>query len=192
MGILEILLIAIGLSMDAFAVSITLGLGLPDRRTPFIRLLVPGFYFGFFQALMPLMGFYAGTLFAARIQHLDHWIAFALLGLIGGKMIRDSFSKEEKKAEGNLFQPVKMLLLAMATSIDAFAVGITFSFFNINIFTAIIIIGITTFLISSIGVKAGKVFGLRFRSKAELLGGAVLIILGLRILIEHLFFMTHL
>jgi putative Mn2+ efflux pump MntP len=137
---------------------------------------------------MPLTGFFAGTVFADKIQNLDHWIAFVLLGLIGGKMIKESFSKDEEKAKENSFQFATMLLLAIATSIDALAVGVTFAFFEINIFSAIIIIGLTTFLISICGVKIGNIFGSKFKSKAEFMGGVVLVVLGVKILVEHLFF----
>jgi len=185
----EILVIAIGLSMDAFAVSITLGLSV--KKPTIIEVLTPGLYFGFFQAFMPLAGFFAGTYFARNIQFLDHWVAFILLGCIGGNMIKDSFSREEEKAAENPFQFMKMLLLAIATSIDALAVGITFSFFKLNIFTAILITGLTTFCISTAGVRVGALFGTRFKSKAEFAGGAVLVLLGLKILIEHLLFATN-
>ena len=186
----EIFLIAVSLSMDACAISISLGLS--NKNPRFIYMLIPALYFGFFQALMPLIGYYAGTLFADHIQDMDHWVAFVLLGVIGGKMIKDGFSKkEEEKLDANPFQFFKMLLLAVATSIDALAVGITFSFFAINIFGAILIIGITAFIISLAGVKVGNIFGTKFRSRAEILGGTVLVILGLKILIEHLFFMPH-
>jgi putative Mn2+ efflux pump MntP len=185
MGFWEIIVIAVGLSMDAFAVSITLGLSV--RKPKIIETLIPGIYFGFFQALMPLAGFFTATYFARKIQHLDHWVAFALLGFIGGKMIKDSFSKEEEKPDEAPFKFIKMLLLAIATSIDALAVGITFAFFEVNIFMAILITGLTTFCISIAGVKIGNLFGAKFKSKAELAGGAVLVILGLKILIEHLF-----
>jgi putative Mn2+ efflux pump MntP len=186
MTILEIILIAIGLSMDAFAVSVTLGLSV--RKPTIKEILIPGIYFGFFQALMPFLGYFAGTLFANNIHSVDHWIAFVLLGLIGGKMIWESFSKEEKKVKKNPFQFTTMLLLAIATSIDALAVGVTFSFFEINIFMAIIIIGLTTFCISIGGVIIGNLFGAKYQSKAEFIGGAVLILLGLKILGEHLWF----
>jgi len=186
MNILEILLIAIGLSMDAFAVSITLGLSVEKPKIK--EIIIPGIYFGFFQALMPLIGYFAGINFANKIQNLDHWVAFALLGFIGGKMIKDSFSKEEKKVSEKTFQFTTMLLLAIATSIDALVVGITFSFFEINIFKAIIIIGLITFFISIGGVKIGNIFGVKYKSKAEFIGGTVLIILGIKILVEHLFF----
>jgi len=185
MGFWEIFLIAVGLSMDAFAVSITLGLSV--KKPKIIEYLIPGIYFGFFQALMPLIGYFAGTLFADKISNIEHWVAFALLGLVGGNMIRESFSKEEEIKE-NPFNFIKMLLLAIATSIDALAVGVTFAFFQINIFVTIIIIGLTTFIISIIGVKIGNIFGTKFKSKAEFVGGAVLVILGAKILIEHLFF----
>jgi putative Mn2+ efflux pump MntP len=137
---------------------------------------------------MPFTGYFAGTLFAHKIEEIDHWIAFALLAFIGGKMIKESFSKDEEKAEENAFQFVKMLILAIATSIDALAVGVTFSFFKINIYLAIIITGFTTFCISIAGVKIGNVFGKKYKSKAEFIGGAVLVILGIKILIEGLFF----
>jgi len=182
MGITEIIIIAIGLSMDAFAVSITLGLSVNKIK----HVLIPAIYFGFFQALMPLVGFLSGTVFTNKIQNLDHWIAFILLGIIGGKMIRKSLSKDEGKVKENTFQFVAMLLLAIATSIDALAVGVTFAFFEINIFKAVIIIGLTTFLISIVGVKIGNLFGAKCKSKVEFIGGAVLVILGFKILIEHL------
>ena len=194
----EIIIIAVGLSMDAFAVSITLGLSV--KKPKIIETLLPGIYFGFFQALMPLIGYFAGTYFAKKIQHLDHWVAFALLCVIGGKMIKDSFSKEKKSEPspdaGKDIAPapdesplkfIKMLLLAIATSIDALAVGITFAFFQVNIFMAILITGLTTFCISTAGVKVGNAFGAKYKSKAEFIGGAVLVILGIKILIEHLF-----
>jgi len=186
MSVIEIILIAIGLSLDAFAVSIILGLSAGKPKVK--EFLIPGLFFGFFQALMPFIGYFAGTHFVDKIQHLDHWVAFALLCLIGGKMIKDSFSKEEEQNKKVSFEFLNMLLLALATSIDALAVGITFAFFQINIFTAILIIGMTTFLISMGGVKVGSLFGTRYKSKAEFTGGAVLVILGIKVLVEHLFF----
>jgi len=185
MGLIEIILIAIGLSMDAFAVSITLGLSVQKLNVK--QLLLPGIYFGLFQAIMPLIGYIAGINFAGKIQYLDHWVAFLLLGFIGGKMIKDSFSKKEEKANESSFLFMSMLLLAIATSIDALAVGITFSFFNVNVFKTIIIIGLITFFISIVGVKIGYIFGAKYKSKAEFIGGIILIIIGLRILVEHLF-----
>jgi len=173
--------------MDAFAVSITLGISV--KKPKFIEYLIPGLYFGFFQALMPFIGFFAGSLFSEKIDDFAHWIAFALLCFIGGKMIKESFCKDDDdKPSSNPFAFGKMLLLAVATSIDALAVGITFAFFKVNIFIAIIIISIITFFISTAGVKVGNIFGMKFKSKAELLGGLVLVGLGVKILIEHLFF----
>jgi putative Mn2+ efflux pump MntP len=137
---------------------------------------------------MPLIGYYGGTTFSDKLQHLDHWITFVLLGLIGGNMIREGFSKKEEETNENPFTLVKMLLLAIATSIDALAVGVTFAFFKINIFTAVLIIGLTTFFISIGGVKIGNLFGIKYKSKAEILGGVVLVLIGAKILMEHLFF----
>ena len=184
MGLLEIIAIAVGLSMDAFAVSITLGVSV--KKPKIKEILIPGIYFGFFQAFMPLIGYFTGIGFANKIQGMDHWIAFVLLGFIGGKIIKESFSKEEKKLNEAPFQPVMMLLLAIATSIDALVVGITFAFYEINILKAIIIIGLTTFCVSTGGVKTGNIFGVKYKSKAEFAGGAVLVILGTKILVEHL------
>jgi len=186
MGIIEITLIAVGLSMDAFAVSITLGLSV--KKLKIIEYIIPGIYFGLFQAIMPFFGYHAGTLFADRIINFDHWIAFVLLGFIGAKMIKDSFSKDEIENKEKPFNLFKMLLLAIATSIDALAIGVTFAFFQINIYLAIIIIGFTTFFISIGGVKIGNLFGFKFKSKAEFFGGFILILLGIKILAEHLFF----
>ncbi|MCL2183212.1 MAG: manganese efflux pump MntP family protein [Chitinispirillia bacterium] len=188
MNYLEIVLIAAGLSMDAFAVSITLGLSV--KKPSIKEYLLPGLYFGFFQALMPLTGYFAGTLFAEKIQSAGHWVAFILLTIIGGKMAFESFSKEEggDESNANKFLFVNMLMLAVATSIDALAVGVTFALFQINIYAAIAIIGLTTCLISIGGVKIGNIFGMKFKSKAELLGGAVLVGLGIKILIEHTLF----
>ena len=185
MGLVEIILIAIGLSMDAFAVSITLGLTVKKPKAK--EFLIPGIYFGFFQTLMPLIGYFAGTYFIQKIQNLDHWIAFVLLGVIGGKMIKDSFAKNDNKIKRNPFLFTTMLLLAIATSIDALAVGITFAIFEINILKAVIITGIITFCMSLGGVKIGNIFGTKYKSKAEFIGGTVLLIIGLKILIEHLF-----
>ena len=186
MGLFEIIVIAVGLSMDAFAVSVMLGLSVQKPRLK--EVLLPGVYFGFFQALMPLAGFFAGTHFAKKVEELGPWVAFVLLGFIGGKMIKDSFSKKEEQAEENPFHFTKMLLLAVATSIDALAVGVTFAFFKINIVMAVAITGCTTFFIASCGVVIGNMFGARFKSKAEFIGGFVLVALGIKIVIEHLFF----
>jgi putative Mn2+ efflux pump MntP len=197
MSFIEIFLIALSLSMDALAVSITIGMTTKDLKLP--KTLIPGMYFGFFQALMPTIGFFAGLYFADKISFLDHWIAFVLLAFIGGKMIKDSVagpnskagedSSSKEKAAAYSLGFSKMLVLAIATSIDALAVGITFSFFKINILAAALLIGITTFIISTCGVKVGKIFGNKFQSKANLIGGAVLVAIGVKILIEHLFFL---
>jgi putative Mn2+ efflux pump MntP len=190
MGLPEIVFIAVGLAMDAFAVSITLGLSAKKLRPADI--VIPGVYFGFFQSLMPAIGYFAGFFFAHKIESLDHWIAFALLGFIGGKMIKDSFSAEKTEGEKsgkNSLGFVKMLILSVATSIDALAVGTTFAFFKVNIYTAILITGPVTFFIAICGVIIGHIFGTRFRSKAEFVGGTVLIIIGIKIVIENLFFL---
>jgi putative Mn2+ efflux pump MntP len=191
MGLAEIFLIAIGLAMDAFAVSITLGLSVKKPKPA--EIVIPGLYFGFFQSLMPAIGYFAGVFFVNKLGELDHWIAFALLGLIGGKMIKDSFSKEggeekEEEIDKNSFGFIKMLILALATSIDALAVGTTFAFFRVNIYTAILITGPVTFFIAICGVIIGSTFGTRFKAKAEFSGGAVLIIIGIKVVIEHIFF----
>jgi putative Mn2+ efflux pump MntP len=188
MSLLEIVLIAVGLATDAFAVSITLGLSIKKLKPT--KIIIPGMYFGFFQFAMPLIGYFAGIYFTKKIEKFDHWIAFALLGLIGAKMIKDSFSKEhcEEKTDKNTFGLIKMLVLAVATSIDALAIGVTFALFKVNIYTAVLIIGIITFFIAMCGVIIGNIFGIKFRSKAEFIGGAVLIIIGIKIVIEHMFF----
>lgn len=187
MNLFEIILIAVGLSMDAFAVSITLGLSAGNLR--FKKMIIPGIYFGFFQALMPAIGYFAGIYFADEIKNADHWIAFVLLAFIGGKMVKESFSKEKTdETAGYSFNFTKMLILALATSIDALAVGITFALLAVNILKAIAITGMITFFISMFGVKIGNIFGTKFKSKAEFTGGAVLIIIGVKILVEHLFF----
>ena len=184
MKLLEIVLIAVGLSMDAFAVSITLGLSVKKPKTR--EILVPGVFFGFFQALMPITGYFAGFFFASKVEEFGPWIAFILLGIIGGNMIRESLSKKEDNLNEDYFQFLKMLVLAIATSIDALAVGVTFAFFKINIFKAAIIIGLITFFLSMVGVKIGNIFGTKYKSKAEFTGGAVLVLLGIKIVIEHL------
>jgi putative Mn2+ efflux pump MntP len=187
MGLLEIVLIAIGLAMDAFAVSITLGLSAKNLKLK--EIIIPGIYFGGFQALMPAIGYFAGIYFVNKIQNLDHWIAFALLGFIGGKMIKDSLSKEkDEKPDKYSFKFINMLILSLATSIDALAVGITFAFLKVNIIKAVSITGTITAFISICGIEIGNIFGTRFKLKAELTGGAVLILIGIKIVIEHIFF----
>lgn len=182
MSIFEILLLGIGLSMDAFAVSVCKGLSVGRMRVSHVMLA--GLYFGGFQALMPLVGYWLGSRFQAYIASFDHWIAFVLLALIGINMIREA-NQEEGESDAS-FSFGTMIPLAVATSIDALAVGITFSFLRVNIFLAVLLIGCTTFILSAAGVKIGNVFGLRYRKKAEIGGGVILILLGLKILLEHL------
>ena len=187
MGIGELLLLAVGLSMDAFAVSVCKGLSL--RRATFKAEITCGVWFGGFQALMPLIGFFLGTLFATAIQAVDHWIAFGLLAIIGVNMLKEALSKEEAcGCENSADLSVKtMFVMAVATSIDALAVGISLAMVgNVNIFSAISLIGICTCMLSMLGVRIGNVFGSRFESKAEIAGGVILIALGLKILLEHL------
>ena len=184
MGIWEIFLLAVGLSMDAFAVSVCKGLSV-QRLKP-RHGAICGAYFGGFQALMPLIGWLLGRQFESLIKNIDHWIAFVLLVLIGANMVRESFGKDEELNDSFSFKT--MLPLAIATSIDALAVGVTFAFLEVQIVPAILLIGVTTFAISAAGVKTGNVFGAKYKSKAELAGGIILILLGTKILIEHLFF----
>ena len=185
MGVIELLVLALGLSMDAFAVSICKGLSVPKLQAK--HCLICGVYFGGFQALMPLIGWALGIRVQSMITNIDHWIAFVLLAVIGANMIKESFSKEEECPDAS-FGFKTMLTLAVATSIDALAVGVTFAFLDVSIVPAVLLIGATTFVCSTVGVKIGNVFGNRFQSKAEFLGGLVLIAIGLKILIEHLFF----
>lgn len=184
MGLIECLLTAIGLSMDAFAVSVCKGLAI--KRLSLKKAAIVGLWFGGFQALMPLLGYFLGTLFEQQIKSIDHWVAFALLAFIGGNMIREALSKKGEDALDQSLSFKTMLLMALATSIDALAVGITFAFLQVDILPAILIIGITTFLLSALGVKIGNVFGVKYKAKAEIVGGVILILLGLKILLEHL------
>ena len=186
MGILELLILAVGLSMDAFAVSICKGLAM--KKITVKNVLIVGAWFGGFQALMPLLGYFLGSAFQQFITKFDHWVAFILLGFIGANMIKEALSKEEEETDSSLAFRT-MLLMAIATSIDALAVGITFAFFIKSIpylIFAVSSIGVITFTLSSIGVKIGNVFGAKYKSKAELLGGVILILLGTKILLEHL------
>ncbi len=178
----ELFIIAIGLSMDAFAVSVCKGLALP--KTEWKHALLAGVYFGGFQALMPLIGYLLGVQFQNAIVSIDHWIAFVLLSIIGANMVKEALSKEEE--EGNpSFDMKTMLLLAVATSIDALAVGVTFAFLKVQILLAVGLIGITTFGLSAAGVAVGNMFGSRYKAKAELAGGLILIAMGVKILLEH-------
>ncbi len=187
MGIVELFLTAIALSMDAFAVSVCKGLGM--RRMRYDQALVISLYFGVFQALMPLIGWLLGTSFSRYIQAFDHWIAFVLLAFLGGKMLWDVFHEkedgEQESAERRLDHR-ELFMLAIATSIDALAVGIAFACLDVNIWSSISIIGVTTLVISFAGVWIGNRFGNRFQKKAEIAGGLVLILIGVKILAEHL------
>ena len=180
MELWELLLIGVGLSMDAIAVSICKGL--TARQATLGRCLTAGAYFGGFQALMPLLGYLLGTRLEAFIVNVDHWIAFVLLGVIGFNMVREAGKQEEVDPS---FGPGAMLPLALATSIDALAVGVTFACLRVEILPAIAIIGTTTLLLSGAGVKLGSVFGTRYKAGAELAGGVVLILMGTKILLEH-------
>ena len=184
MGFIEILVIGIGLAMDAFAVSICKGLSM--KKLSLKKMVIIAGYFGFFQAIMPVIGFLGGKGFEEFVVSIDHWIAFALLLIIGINMIRDVFEEEE---EANDDIGVKtMAILAIATSIDALAVGVTFAFLHINIWTSAIVIGVVTFIMSVIGVIIGNKFGNKFEKHAKFFGGTILILIGIKILIEHLFF----
>ena len=186
MGLIELFLIAVGLSMDAFAVSVCKGLAMP--KCTFKKAAIVGLWFGGFQALMPAIGYILGAQFQEAIASIDHWIAFVLLALIGGNMIHEALDNDEEEADASL--DVKtMFLLAVATSIDALAIGITFAFLKVNIIPAVCFIGIVTFIISFAGVKIGNVFGARYKNKADIVGGVILILLGLKILLEHLGFL---
>ncbi len=186
MNLFTLLTIAVGLSMDAFAVAICKGLAL--QKCPLRKNIIVGLWFGFFQGFMPFLGYLLGKQFQQSITKIDHWIAFILLSLIGISMIKEALSKKEECANASL--DIKtMFLLSIATSIDALAVGVTFAFLKVNILPAVLIIGVITFLFSAIGVKIGCIFGIRFKSKAELFGGIILILIGLKILLEHLGFL---
>ena len=185
MGLAELFVIAVGLSMDAFAVSVCKGLSVPKMKLS--HALTCGVYFGGFQGLMPLIGYLLGSQFEEAIVSIDHWVAFVLLGLIGFNMIKES-REEGCETMDSSFGVKAMIPLAVATSIDALAVGVTFAFLRVNIFWAVLFIGVITFTLSSIGVKVGNVFGVRFKSKAEFAGGLILILMGTKILLEHLGF----
>lgn len=182
MGIAELIIIAIGLAMDAFAVSI--GKGLSLKRIQPRHYLSVGFWFGGFQALMPLIGYLLGNSFASIVNDFDHWVAFFLLGIIGFNMIRDSFAKDDDEHDANFSFKI-MLSLAIATSIDALAVGVSFAFLKVDLWLAIATIGIITAILSAIGIKIGNIFGTKYKSKAEFTGGVVLVFMGIKILVEH-------
>ena len=184
MGITELFLIAVGLSMDAFAVSVCKGLSTGWLKPH--HYLAVGAWFGGFQALMPAIGYLLGSTFEKYITRYDHWLAFILLAFIGGNMLKEGFSKESENVNSS-FRPASMIVLAVATSIDALAVGITFALLpDVNIFAAVLFIGVITFVLAGVGLKIGNVFGLKYKSRAEIAGGAILILIGLKILLEHL------
>lgn len=186
MGIVELLLIGIGLSMDAFAVAICKGLNM--RKVNKVHCFMIALFFGGFQAIMPLIGWTLGNQFEQYITAIDHWIAFVLLAVIGGKMAIEALKEEEEvcKIDDGSLDIKELFILAVATSIDALAVGITFAFLQVNIIPAITIIGCTTFLLSALGVFIGNMFGCKYKSKAELAGGIILVLIGLKILLEHI------
>ena len=183
MSLFSLFIIAVGLSMDAFAVSICKGLAM--QKINLRKAGIVGLWFGGFQALMPFIGYLLGSQFEQYITAIDHWIAFVLLGLIGASMIKEALSKEEECANDSL-DCKTMFLLAVATSIDALAVGVTFAFLQVEIVPAVSFIGIITFTLSVVGVKVGNIFGTRYKSKAELAGGMILVVMGIKILLEHL------
>ena len=185
MGIIELILLSIGLGMDAFAVSICKRI--PMKKMDWKKACIIGLYFGGFQAIMPVIGYFLGSTFESFITNFDHWVAFILLAIIGGNMIKEAFCKEKEDEESNDDISFKtMFVLAVATSIDALVIGITFAFLKVNLLLAISIIGIITFVISIIGTKVGNKFGSKYEKKAELAGGIILILIGIKILLEHL------
>lgn len=187
MGIWELFLIAVGLSMDAFAVSLCKGLSV--KKVCPRHVVTAGIYFGGFQMLMPVIGYLLGSQFRELIANIDHWIAFLLLGFVGANMIKEAFDQEDGELDSS-FGPRAMLPLAVATSIDALAVGVTLAFLRVNIWFSVLFIGCITFILSGIGIKLGNIFGKKFKAKAEIAGGIVLIFMGLKILLEHLGFLS--
>lgn len=183
MGLTELFVIAVGLSMDAFAVSVCKGLSVQKMKLS--HALTCGVYFGGFQGLMPFIGYLLGSQFEEAIVSIDHWVAFVLLGLIGLNMIKESRDTDCDTLDSS-FGVGAMIPLAVATSIDALAIGVTFAFLHVNILWAVLFIGVITFTLSSIGVKVGNVFGSKYKSKAELAGGVILVLMGTKILLEHL------
>lgn len=183
MGILEILLISLGLAMDSFAVSVCKGLAM--KKMNWKKAIIVGLYFGGFQALMPVIGYFLGVTFQELVVAIDHWIAFILLGIIGINMIKEAFSKDTENCNDNVDFKT-MIVLAIATSIDALAVGITFAFLQANLWISVLMIGCIAFVLSIIGVKIGNKFGDKYEAKAELAGGVILVLMGLKILLEHL------
>ncbi len=185
MGILELFITAVALSMDAFAVAMCKGLA--TQKVRWKHMVLAGLWFGGFQGLMPLLGYLLGTTFESYITAYDHWIAFALLGFLGGKMIWEALSGDDDEAACDSFAVREMFLMAVATSIDALAVGVSFALLpDVNIGWAVLFIGVCTFFLSALGVKLGNIFGTKFKSRAELAGGVILVLMGTKILLEHL------
>lgn len=184
MNFLELLLIAVGLSMDAFSVSVCKGL--TTRKFSLRMALTCGLWFGLFQALMPTVGYFLGAQFQEMIEAYDHWIAFGLLALIGVNMIREALSGDEETPPDSSLSIRTMFLLGVATSIDALAVGVTFACIQVEIWSSVLVIGLTTFVFSVLGVRIGNLFGSKFKKNAEVFGGIILILIGLKILLEHL------
>lgn len=183
MGIIELLILAIGLSMDAFAVAVCKGLAIGKINAK--DCCIVGGWFGLFQGLMPLIGWALASTFADKIVEFDHWVAFILLGLIGVSMIKEAFSKEEDCKANSSLGFKTMIVLAVATSIDALAAGVSLAFLEVNVIAAVLFIGVITFTLSALGVKVGSVFGEKYKAKAEFAGGVILILLGTKILLEH-------
>ena len=189
MSLIELFVIAVGLSMDAFAVAVCKGLSVTKLQPK--HMLLTGLWFGGFQGMMPFIGYLLGSTFEKYITPVDHWVAFVLLGIIGANMIKESLGKDDEcdceNSSDNPFAVKTMFVMAVATSIDALAVGITFALLpNVNITAAVLFIGVITFTLSCVGIKIGNVFGAKFKSKAEMAGGIILILMGLKILLEHL------
>lgn len=183
MGIAELLILSVGLGMDAFAVAVCKGIGM--KKMNWKKAGIIGIYFGGFQAMMPIIGYFLGTAFESVVTNIDHWIAFILLGIIGINMIKEAFSDETENCNDDISFKT-MLILAIATSIDALAIGITFAFLEVNLLLAISLIGIITCILSIFGTKIGNKFGNKYEQKAEIAGGLILILLGVKILLEHL------
>ena len=183
MSLIEVLLIAVGVSMDAFAVSVAKGIS--ASRITLKHALIAGLWFGGFQALMPTIGYFLGISFSSLISGWDHWIAFVLLTLIGANMVRGSFSNEEEENVAHGFGFWVMFSLAIATSIDALAVGVSFAFLSVDLWISVALIGLITFAFSAVGLKIGNIFGNKYKSKAEFTGGVVLVLMGVKILVEH-------
>lgn len=185
MGLAELFIIAVGLSMDAFAVSICKGLSLGKIKLK--HMCIAGLWFGGFQGLMPAIGYFLGSIFADMVTKYAHWVAFILLVVIGGNMVKESFDKDEQECCGDSAMDAKtMFVMAIATSIDAMAVGVSFAFLQVQIVPAVTFIGVVTFICSGLGVKIGSIFGSKYKSKAELAGGIVLILMGTKTLLEGL------